>query len=95
MRVLEAEITIEVKREDLDLIGYSLYYDLRNSIENHYNRLQGERDGEPIFNEQEGRKIRLMQDALSLIGHRDIAESFLREFKRSFSDKREEREKKK
>ncbi len=92
MRVAKTEITLELDRDEIDIIGWSLYRGLKNSIVNHYNKLQQEVDGEPIFYEQERMQINLMGDMVSLIGRRDLAENFDREFKGMFEDRRKERE---
>lgn len=92
MRIEEATFKVELDKEEINMIAYSLYHSLITSIETHYNSLQQNKDGEAIFHEQEAKELYLMQEMFSMIGYRNLSESYMKEFARMFEKRRKERE---
>ena len=92
MNLQEANYTIKLERNELSEICFCIKRSLLESIEDHYNSLQQNKDGEPVFDEQEKTKVFLLKDLSKLSGY-DIYEDFLYMKNKMFAEKREERDK--
>ena len=92
MNLEKAKYTIELDRSEVIEIAFSLKYNLLKSIEDHYNKLQQEKDGEPVFDDQEKSKVRLLEELSKLSGYQ-IFEDFQYQKTALFNNKRKEREK--
>lgn len=94
MRIDKAKYTIELDKSEIDTISFSLKHDMLQSIDHHYNNLQQGKDGEPVFDDYEKDKVRLLKELSALTGLQ-IYEDFEYQKKRLFEEKRKERESKK
>ena len=92
MNLQEANYEIKLDRQELSEICFSIKRSLLEDIETHYNKLQQEKDGEPVFDDQEKTKVRLLKELSKLTGY-DIYEDFLYMKNKMFDEKRKERDK--
>lgn len=94
MKLLTAEYEASFTRDELYMIAWALFGDLKASIEDHYNVLQQNKDGEHLFFEQESSKIQLMKETYACSGYLGIFESNMANIKHLFEQRRLERQKK-
>ena len=93
MRLDKANYTIDLDRSELSELVFALKHNLISSIESHYNTLQQEKDGEPVFDDQEKSKVRMLEELSALSGYQ-IFKDYEYTKKRLFAEKRKERESK-
>jgi len=91
MRLHEAEYKINMNNQEVYNIATRLERTLLDSIDNHYNKLQQNQDGEDMFFEQEKSTINLMSDMYCLAGYRYIADSAIKTYKKKFEVRRKDR----
>jgi hypothetical protein len=87
------EIKITLTGGELFELGWHIACSLKASIKDHYNHLQQNKDGEPIFYEQEKVTIHRMNKFLESSGHSHMIETFDGQFKELFEKRRAERKK--
>jgi len=95
MDIKKASYEIEMTSDEMYQLGCVLIHQLENSIKNHYNELQQEKDGESVFFEQEKQSLSMMKFFLETVGRATMYEAYVDEYKKLFADKRAEREKEK
>lgn len=92
MRIEKADYTIRITLDEVRDIAYCMKHDLLDSIERHYNCLQQNQDGEPVFDDLCKEKVRLLTELSNITGER-IVENFKYVKNKMFEDKRIERSK--
>jgi len=93
MHVEDCNATVRLDRNELRIIGLAMKRSLFRSIEDHYNCLQRDEDGEQLFFEQEKVELRLIETFSCLYGEHLNYESLVQRAKKEFQEKREERAK--
>lgn len=93
MKLNKAKYTIELDEQELRDLAFALKRALLESIEDHYNKLQQDMDGESVFDEQEKTEVCLLKE-LSMLSGIGIYENFEYMKKKAFTDRRKERESK-
>lgn len=84
-------IKMQMDGDEVYDIAWSILHDLRGQIKDHWNTLQQEKDGEPLFFEQNKKLLEIMKKMFEVSGYSHCYESAISEYKKSFADKREER----
>jgi len=93
MNVQNCIVTVKLSRDELWLLATNLEYRLQQSIEGHYNCLQQGKDGEAVFFDREKERLELMKEFYGLHGGHSLHyDSFIRQARTAFQEKREERE---
>ncbi len=91
MKLETAEYKISLNHEELRDIAYCIKHDLLQSIDDHYNKLQQNQDGELVFEDHCKQKVRILK-YLSNISGESIFDDFEYMKNKAFTDKRKERE---
>ena len=92
MNVNDGQCTIKFTHSELWGMANDTHRALAESIKTHYNSLQHNEDGEPIFLKQEKEKLDRMKMFFSLTGRIDMYEMYFEDYKKMFAEKRKERE---
>lgn len=84
----------EISFEDSEVwdLASCIQSGLKRSIQDHYNCLQQDQDGEQLFFEQEKRKLYILQNFYGLLGVNSMYKSYENDYKRMFENKRKERQ---
>lgn len=93
MEIKKAKYEVELTNDEMYELGCIIIHQLENSIKSHYNELQQEKDGEPVFFEHKKKELAMMKFFFEATGRAEMYGSYVNEFKRLFAEKREERKK--
>ena len=93
MKIKESTHLIEFTSDELYNIACDIARALKCSINDHYNCLQQDKDGESIFFDQEREKLNTLSTFLMITDGESIYIMYVNQFKEMFAVKREERKK--
>ena len=92
MLLEDAKYTIELSKSEVREITYHIHYNLIHSIDEHYNKLQGNKDGKSVFYEHERDNLNMMKYFLEISGYSDLYSAYLSQYNMKFQKKEKERE---
>lgn len=92
MRVEDSKATIELEHREMWTLAVIIEDRLEHGIEDWYNCLQNEQDGEALFFKDKFLELGWIETLYGLYGYVEAYNCFVRKVKRLFEEKRQERE---